>query len=64
MSRPAKNRQKGGDRTDLREGEIAESQEFAAAAKHDGIKYRDLLHRILTLGMQRAAGTVARAEKS
>jgi hypothetical protein len=36
--------------------EIAESQEFAAAAKHDGIKYRDLLHRILTLGMQRAAG--------
>ena len=32
--------------------EIAESQEFAAAAKHDGIKYRDLLHRILTLGMQ------------
>jgi D-alanine-D-alanine ligase len=44
--------------------EIAESQEFAAAAKHDGIKYRDLLHRILTLGMQRAAGTVARAEKA
>jgi D-alanine-D-alanine ligase len=44
--------------------EIAESQEFAAAAKHDGIKYRDLLHRILTLGMQRAAGTVTRAEKS
>src|SRR5258708_348844 len=44
--------------------EIAESQEFAAAAKHDGIKYPDLLHRILTLGMQRAAGTVVRAEKA
>jgi D-alanine-D-alanine ligase len=40
--------------------EIAESQEFAAAARHDGIKYPDLLHRILALGMQRAAsGTVA-----
>jgi hypothetical protein len=38
--------------------------EFAAAAKHDGIKYRDLLHRILTLGMQRAAGMLARAEKA
>jgi D-alanine-D-alanine ligase len=39
--------------------EIAESQEFAAAARHDGIKYPDLLHRILALGMQRAAsGTV------
>src|SRR5579863_252478 len=35
--------------------EIAESQEFAAAAKHDGIKYADLLHRILALGMKRAA---------
>src|ERR1700726_2425426 len=44
--------------------EIAESQEFAAAAKHDGIKYRDLLQRILTLGMQRANGTVARGEKA
>jgi D-alanine-D-alanine ligase len=39
--------------------EIAESQEFAAAAKHDGIKYLDLLHRILALGMQRATGTVS-----
>lgn len=38
--------------------EIAESQEFAAAARHDGIKYADLLHRILALGMNRAAGTV------
>jgi D-alanine-D-alanine ligase len=39
--------------------EIAESQEFAAAARHDGIKYRDLLHRILALGMNRATATVA-----
>ena len=39
--------------------EIAESQEFAAAARHDGIKYLDLLHRILALGMHRATGTVA-----
>jgi D-alanine-D-alanine ligase len=36
--------------------EIAESQEFAAAARHDGIKYVDLLHRILALGMSRATG--------
>jgi D-alanine-D-alanine ligase len=35
--------------------EIAESQEFASAAKLDGIKYRDLLHRILALGIGRAA---------
>ncbi len=35
--------------------EIAESQEFAAAAKHDGIGYLDLLHRILALGMRRGA---------
>ncbi len=39
--------------------EIAESQEFAAAARHDGIKYVDLLHRILALGMNRAAATVS-----
>jgi D-alanine-D-alanine ligase len=38
--------------------EIAESQEFAAAARHDGIKYLDLLHRILALGMSRATGTM------
>jgi len=38
--------------------EIAESQEFAAAARHDGIKYVDLLHRILALGMNRATGAV------
>ena len=35
--------------------EIAESQEFAAAALHDGMKYPDLLDRILALGMKRAA---------
>jgi D-alanine-D-alanine ligase len=41
--------------------EIAESQEFAAAAKHVGITYLDLLQRILALGMQRAAGTASSA---
>jgi D-alanine-D-alanine ligase len=35
--------------------EIAESQEFAAAALLDGIAYPDLLHRIVALGMRRAA---------
>jgi len=35
--------------------EIAESQEFAAAALHDGLAYPELLHRILALGMQRTA---------
>jgi D-alanine-D-alanine ligase len=35
--------------------EIAESQEFATAALHDGLSYPDLLHRILALGMQRAS---------
>jgi D-alanine-D-alanine ligase len=39
--------------------EIAESQEFAAAAKHDGIAYPDLLHRILALGMRRGSGVGA-----
>jgi D-alanine-D-alanine ligase len=40
--------------------EIAESQEFAAAAKHDGIKYPDLLQRILALGIKRrGVGPVA-----
>jgi D-alanine-D-alanine ligase len=37
--------------------EIAESQEFATAALHDGLSYSDLLHRIVALGMQRAAAT-------
>jgi D-alanine-D-alanine ligase len=35
--------------------EIAESQEFAAAALHDGLAYPHLLERILALGMRRAA---------
>jgi len=34
--------------------EIAESQEFATAARHEGLAYRDLLHRILALGIGRA----------
>ena len=34
--------------------EIAESQEFAAAAKHVGIAYPDLLQSIVGLGMRRA----------
>jgi D-alanine-D-alanine ligase len=37
--------------------EIAESQEFATAAQHDGLSYPDLLQRIVALGMQRAAAT-------
>ncbi len=37
--------------------EIAESQEFAAAALHDGLAYPDLLHRVLALGIRRAALT-------
>jgi D-alanine-D-alanine ligase len=39
--------------------EIAESQEFSSAAKLDGIKYLDMLHRILALGMRRATASVA-----
>ena len=39
--------------------EIAESQEFAAAARHDGIEYPDLLQRILTLGIKRAAAATS-----
>lgn len=34
--------------------EIAASQEFAQSALHDGIKYRDLLNRIIRLGLARA----------
>ena len=33
--------------------EIAQSQEFATAAKHDGLAYRDLLHRIVALAISR-----------
>ena len=43
--------------------EIAESQEFAAAAQHDGIGYPDLLHRILALGIRRAASTTSVSDK-
>jgi D-alanine-D-alanine ligase len=39
--------------------EIASSQEFAHAAIHDGISYRDLLKRIVALGRQRATGRAA-----
>jgi D-alanine-D-alanine ligase len=39
--------------------EIAESQEFASAARHHGLTYPDLLHRILALGIRRAALTVS-----
>jgi D-alanine-D-alanine ligase len=35
--------------------EIAHSEEFAHAAEHDGLKYRDLLNRIVALGMQRSS---------
>jgi D-alanine-D-alanine ligase len=34
--------------------EIAKSEEFATAAKHDGMNYTDLLQRIVVLGMSRA----------
>jgi D-alanine-D-alanine ligase len=34
--------------------EIAKVEDFAEAAAKDGIKYRDLLNRIVTLGIQRA----------
>ena len=34
--------------------EIAQIEEFSAAARHDGIAYSDLLHRILMLGISRA----------
>jgi D-alanine-D-alanine ligase len=39
--------------------EIAKSQEFATAAKHDGLDYPELLHRILTLGINRAKAGVS-----
>jgi D-alanine-D-alanine ligase len=37
--------------------EIAKIEEFAEAAQHDGLKYPDLLRRILTLGISRARST-------
>lgn len=39
--------------------EIAKSQEFATAARHDGIDYPELLHRIVTLGISRAKAGVS-----
>src|SRR5829696_3825514 len=39
--------------------EIARSQEFATAARHDGLDYPDLLHRILALGISRANAGVS-----
>jgi len=39
--------------------EIAKSQEFATAARHDGLAYQDLLHRILALGISRARAGVS-----
>src|SRR5262249_12323283 len=40
--------------------EIAKAEEFARSAQHDGIKYADLLNRILALGINRARpGSVA-----
>jgi D-alanine-D-alanine ligase len=39
--------------------EIAKSEEFATAAQHDGLAYPDLLHRILALGMSRAAAGIS-----
>jgi D-alanine-D-alanine ligase len=39
--------------------EIAEREEFATAAKHDGLAYPELLHRILALGMTRATAGVS-----
>jgi len=37
--------------------EIARSEEFASAAKHDGLDYPDLIERILALGLSRAGAT-------
>jgi D-alanine-D-alanine ligase len=39
--------------------EIAKSQEFATAARHDGLEYPDLLQRILALGIRRAKAGVS-----
>jgi hypothetical protein len=39
--------------------EIAESQEFALAARYDGLDYPGLPHRILTLGISRAKAGVS-----
>jgi D-alanine-D-alanine ligase len=39
--------------------EIAKSQEFAEAARHDGVDYPHLLHRIVALGISRAKAGVS-----
>ena len=39
--------------------EIAKSQEFATAARHDGLDYQGLLHRILALAISRAKAGVS-----
>jgi len=39
--------------------EIAKIEEFATAAQHDGLKYPDLLNRILALGINRAVAGVS-----
>jgi D-alanine-D-alanine ligase len=39
--------------------EIAKSQEFAEAARHEGLDYPALLHRILSLGISRAKAGVS-----
>lgn len=39
--------------------EIAKNQEFATAARHDGLEYPELLHRILALGIRRAKAGVS-----
>jgi D-alanine-D-alanine ligase len=41
--------------------EIAQSEEFAEAALHDGLKYPALLNRILALGISRAKARAAQA---
>jgi D-alanine-D-alanine ligase len=41
--------------------EIAKSQEFATAARHDGLDYPGLLHRILALGISRAKASDTRS---
>ena len=38
--------------------EIAKAEEFASAAKHDGIEYPELIQRIVTLGISRAGATL------
>jgi D-alanine-D-alanine ligase len=44
--------------------EIAKIEEFAEAAKHDGIKYPELLHRILLLAIARGKAAGFNAESS